>query len=70
VERWKRTGFVFFAAYVSVHNDVRLGRILMAVVDVREEVSVQLFSSYVPRYVLLFRKQHKKWDFIILDSVQ
>jgi hypothetical protein len=45
----------------AVHNDVRLGRILMAVVDVREEVSVQLFSSYMPRYryVLLFRKQHK-----------
>jgi hypothetical protein len=51
----------------AVHKDVRLGRILMAVVDVREEVSAQLFSSYMPRYiyiyiyiyVLVFRKQHK-----------
>jgi hypothetical protein len=54
---------IFMWRYMSpaVHNDVRLGRILMAVVDVREEVSVQLFSSYVPRYtyVSLFRKQHK-----------
>jgi len=32
----------------AVYSDVRL--ILMAVVDVREEVSVQLFSSNVPRY--------------------
>jgi hypothetical protein len=31
----------------------------MAVVDVREEVLLQLFSSYMPRYVLLFRKQRK-----------
>lgn len=34
----------------SLHNDEWLGRILMVVVDVREEVSVQLFPSYMLRY--------------------
>ena len=52
--------YVALILFSAVHNDVRLGRFRMAVV-VREEVSIQLFSSYMPRYryVLLFRKQHK-----------
>lgn len=49
MERWKYAGFVFCAAV----REVRLGGIVTAGVDVRGEVSVQLFSSY------RFRKQHK-----------
>ena len=41
--------YVALLLSLAVHNDYRLGRILMAVVDVSKEVSVQLFSSYMPR---------------------
>jgi hypothetical protein len=43
------------------HTDVRLGKILMAVVPMIGKLAVQLFSSYMPsyKYVLLYRTQHK-----------
>jgi hypothetical protein len=53
--------YVALLVSAAIRDDVRLGRIVMAPVDVRDEVSVQLFSSYMPRYkdVLLSRKQAK-----------
>ena len=49
VERAIRSGGNMQVAY-SLLPYVRLGRTVMAVVDVRGEVSVQLFPSHMPRY--------------------